>query len=136
MTRSQRPGGVAPPTEAILPEGTVIDLQPLAARVADRYYEIFTDEHDRYGPAGREWCIHDNLYLLSWAFAAQRDDLVFRDQVTWLSRVLGARDYPLDRLQRDLQIVADVINETDDGTHRQAASIVREVAREIAEASP
>jgi len=135
MTRPQRPGGVAPPTQASLPDGTIIDLQPLAARVADRYYQIFDDEDDRYGTAGREWCIHDNLYLLSWAFAAQGGDLVFGDQVTWLSRVLGARDFPLDRLQQDLQIVADVIDETHDGTHLQAASIVREAARAFGEAS-
>ena len=135
MTRPQPPGGVAPPTHAILPEGGTIDLQPLAARVADRYYELFDDEDDRYGAAGHEWCIHDNLYLLSWAFAAQRGDLVFGDQVTWLSRVLGARDFPLERLQRDLQIVADVIDETHDETHLQAASIVREAARAFGEQS-
>jgi len=103
--------------------------------VADRYYQIFDDEDDRYGPAGRDWCIYDNLYLLSWAFAARRGDLVFGDQVTWLSRVLGARDFPLDRLQRDLQIVADVIDETHEGTHLQAALIVREAARAFGEAS-
>jgi hypothetical protein len=33
--------------------------------------------------------------------------------VTWLAGVLGARDFPLDRLARDLEIAADVVRDAE-----------------------
>jgi hypothetical protein len=61
------------------------------------------------GDAGIEWCLHDNLYLLAWAFQDARDGTVRLDeQAAWLARVLAARDFPVQRLVRDLRIAAEV----------------------------
>lgn len=100
---------MAPPVEVELPSGEVLDLVALATRVSDRYEEEFPDELARYGAAGRLWCLHDNQHLLNWAAWQLGGHVVLREQVDWLAGVLAARDYPLDRLARDLEICADVV---------------------------
>ncbi len=108
-SRPSPPSGAAPPQTARLDGGEAVRLAPLAELIADRYYEIYDDELERYGPVGREWCVHDNLYLLAWAFDAQRGEAPFEAQVLWLARVLHRRDFPLDRLAHDLRIAAAVV---------------------------
>ena len=109
MTRLSPPTGAPPPQVVALDDGGVVELGPLANAVAVRYYDAYPDEIERYGPAGRAWCIHDNLYLLAWAYAAQRGDLRFDEQVLWLARVLHSRGFELARLAHDLRIAADVV---------------------------
>ncbi|HEX4344006.1 MAG TPA: hypothetical protein VHZ31_00445 [Solirubrobacteraceae bacterium] len=109
MTQLRRPTGAPPPQTATLVDGRVVKLGPLAELVAERYGEHYPDEAERYGPEGREWCVHDNLHLLAWAFGAHDGAVVFEEQVLWLARVLASRDYPLDRLAHDLRIAADVV---------------------------
>ena len=75
MTRPSPPSGAPPPQVVRLDDGATVALGPLVDVVADRYYHAYPDEHRRYGPVGREWCIHDNLYLLAWAYAAHRGDV-------------------------------------------------------------
>ena len=111
MTRPNPPSGAPPPQAVRLDGDRVVALGPLVDAIADRYYDEYPDEVERYGPVGREWCVHDNLYLLAWAYAAQRGDMRFDEQVLWLARVLHSRDFPLDRLAHDLQIAADVVVE-------------------------
>lgn len=111
MTRVSPPSGAPPPQIVRLDDGRAVELGPLAETVAERYYDAYPDEEARYGAVGREWCVHDNLYLLAWAYAAQRGDLRFEEQVLWLARVLHSRGYPLDRLVHDLRIAADVVLE-------------------------
>ena len=93
-----------------LPNGDTLALVSLATEISRRFHAEFPDEVERYGDAGREWCIHDNQWLLSWA----AEDLEvggahFASNVRWLARVLRARNYPVDRLGRDLEIAADVV---------------------------
>ena len=108
MTRPAPPGGHAPPRHARLAAGGEVDLTPRAEAICARYQEEFPDEAERYGRAGHEWCIHDNLHLLAWAIADREHGYVDLDsQVRWLARVLAARDFPLDRLARDLEIAAE-----------------------------
>jgi hypothetical protein len=109
MTRVRRPTGAPPPQAATLVDGRVVRLGPLAELVARRYGQHYPDEVERYGPEGREWCVHDNLHLLAWAFGAHDGAVVFEEQVLWLARVLASRDYPLERLAHDLRIAADVV---------------------------
>ncbi len=109
MTRPSPPSGAPPPQVVRLEDGSVLALGPLVDAIADRYYDAYPDEVERYGPAGREWCIHDNLYLLAWAYAAQYGDVRFEEQVLWLARVLHSRDFPIARLAHDLRIAADVV---------------------------
>lgn len=112
MSRPAPPSGATPPVEAYLPDGTAIDLRPLAREICARYRAEFPDEQERYGNAGIEWCQHDNLYLMAWAIQDARDGTVrLGEQASWLGRVLAARDFPLLRLVRDLEIAAEVARE-------------------------
>jgi hypothetical protein len=106
---SLRPPSGAPPPERAEIDGHRYDLRALAAEIVARYYAEFPDEAARYGPAGADWCRHDNQWVLRWAVDDADDDGYLERQVSWLARVLGARDFPLDRLVRSLQIAADVV---------------------------
>ncbi len=110
--RLAAPSGIAAPIDAEAPDGTVLDLRDLAREVCRRYREEFPDEEPRYGDAGQAWCVHDNQYLLHWALLDVQGTTSLDDQVGWLGRVLAARDFPLDRLARDLELCADVVAET------------------------
>ena len=130
-------GGTAPPATATV-RGELLHLTPLAVEISRRYQLEFPDELERYGDAATEWCIHDNQWLLGWA----AEDLLiggghFLGNVRWLARVLGARDYPGERLVRDLEIAAEVVGEETDAT-RDLAAKLREGAEALGrrDASP
>jgi len=87
-----------------------LELEPLDREVCGRYRDEYPDERERYGAAGEAWCVHDTLYVLAWA----ADDLrpagaELIGNVTWLARVLAARNFPVERLARSLEIAADVV---------------------------
>jgi hypothetical protein len=103
------PDGSAAPVEAVAPDGTRVDVRELAREVCRRYRAEYPDEEERYGAAGEAWCVHDNQYLLHWALLDAAGATSLDDQVHWLARVLAARDFPLDRLARDLELCADVV---------------------------
>jgi hypothetical protein len=69
--------------------------------------------------------VHDNQYLLHWALLDARGTTRLHDQVAWLARVLGARDFPLERLARDLEICAEVVVEAGHGWAEDVASRLR-----------
>jgi hypothetical protein len=105
-------GGTPPPATVELPNGDGISLIPLAEEISRRFFLEFPDEQGRYGDAGREWCVHDNQWLLAWAV----EDLSvggahFANNVRWLAGILRARDYPAERLCRDLELAAEVVDE-------------------------
>ena len=100
-----------PPATVIGPGGDALDLEALARAVCARYYEEFSDEDARYGPAGRLWCVHDNQHLLNWAALDVADLVTLDEQVAWLAKVLEARDFPLERLARSLDLGALVVRE-------------------------
>jgi hypothetical protein len=110
--RELRPpqGGTPPPEIARLPDGTEVQLRPLAHEICRRYRAAFPDEEGRYGEAGTAWCVHDNQHILNWAFLDESDGLLER-QVAWLAGVLAARDFPLERLVRDIEIAAEVVGD-------------------------
>jgi hypothetical protein len=107
--RPAPPSGQPPPRAAELAGGTALDLEALAAEVCARYRAEYPDEEERYGPAGELWCRHDNQHLLNWAALHTRRYVVLDEQVAWLAKVLEAREFPLDRLARDLDIGAEVV---------------------------
>jgi hypothetical protein len=109
--RPAPPSGMPPPAVVRLPSGAELDLPPLAREVCRRYDEEFPDERERYGPAGMQWCVHDNQHLLNWAVLDLRTDVVLADEVAWLAKVLEARDFPLDRLARNLELDAEVVRD-------------------------
>ncbi len=107
MKRTAMPSGAPAPEEA---DG--LDLRRMAEVVTDRYALEFPDEDERYEPkVWRAWCRHDTQYLLHWAVLDARGTAKIDDQVGWLARVLAARDFPLDRLGRTLELAADVAAE-------------------------
>ena len=109
MSRPPRaPSGGAPPESATLPDGSSLELVPLAREIARRHRLEFPDEVDRYGDRGLEWCVYDNQWILSWSIMAAGgwDDL--HAQLRWLAGILQTRGYPVQRLARDLEIAADV----------------------------
>ena len=108
--RTQPPTGKAPST-ADVAGGSTLELEPLAREVCRRYSGEFPDEDERYGPAGRAWCVHDNQYLLSWAADSVRGYVDLHQQVAWLASVLEARAFPIARLARNLELGAAVVRE-------------------------
>ncbi|HYP44921.1 MAG TPA: hypothetical protein VEQ66_06965 [Propionibacteriaceae bacterium] len=96
--------------------------------MARRYGVEFPDEQERYGDAGRAWCVHDNLHLLNWAAETVRGYDNMQRQVAWLAGVLESRGYPLSRLARNLDIGADVIRERIQGMPGEGLSAVFEDA--------
>ncbi|HSD76697.1 MAG TPA: hypothetical protein VLA98_04810 [Solirubrobacteraceae bacterium] len=104
--RPAPPSGMAPPVTAVLPGGGEADLLELARAICARYAAEYPDERERYGDAGQAWCVHDNQHLLNWAILDARGEVSLDEQVAWLGRVLAARDFPLDRLARDLDLGA------------------------------
>jgi hypothetical protein len=108
---TEPPSGHPPPAEAQLGGGRTLDLRALAEEICRRYRAEFPDEEQRYGEAGMAWCVHDNQHLLNWAVTEANGFGGFERQVEWLAGVLDARDFPLDRLTRDLVIAAAVVQE-------------------------
>lgn len=86
-----------------------LDLVALAQAICERYRLEFPDERERYGDAGNAWCVHDNQHILNWAAEYVNGDLDIRQEVAWLATLLEARDFPTDRLARDLDIGAEVV---------------------------
>ena len=103
-----------PPAEVRLPGEDAIDLIPLAREICRRYREEFPDEAERYGDAGIAWCEHDNRHILRWAaIGLELEEPGYLErQIRWLADVLEARDFPLDRLVRNLEIAAEVAAES------------------------
>ena len=105
-------GGTPPPAVGELPSGDKLVLTPLAAEIGRRFYAEFPDELERYGDVGREWCQHDNQWLLAWAVEdVGVGGAHFANNVRWLAGILRARGYPVERLSRDLDIAGDVVAE-------------------------
>lgn len=128
-----RPSGMAPPSEAILPDGQAVDLAPLAREVTELHLTRHPEDRERYGAELAEaWCRHDNQHILGWAIS----DLDLDGQLAWLARVLDARDYPVRNLIDSVSVCAEVVDRRvsgPDGT--QVAERLRAAARRL-EAAP
>lgn len=105
-------GGDDPPrVSSPLAGGDILDLFSLATAICERYRLEYPDERVRYGDAGMAWCVHDNQHILNWATESVNGEIDIRQEVAWLAIVLHARDFPVDRLARDLDIAAAVVSE-------------------------
>ena len=121
--RPAPPSGSPPPRRAEMADGTEVDLEALATEICARYRAEYPDEDERYGEAGEQWCRHDNQYLVNWAVLDTRAYASIEEQVAWLAKVLEAREFPLDRLARDLDIAAEVVAERLAGADAVAAAL-------------
>ncbi len=110
--------------------GHMLDL---AESVCAEYYRLYPDTDERYGGRGRSYCAHDNAYLAAWIVSAVElgSPATLERDVRWLADLLAARDFPMDRFVRNLELVADAV--AGDGLAPTAAveSIVRPVADAI-----
>ena len=91
------------------PHGEELDLVAIAQDTCASYDSEFPDERERYGPAGADWCRHDCQHLLNWAVLSLTAALDFEAQLAWLARVLEARDFPLPRLARCLELLGQAV---------------------------
>jgi hypothetical protein len=123
--RPAPPSGQPPPERAQMADGTEVDLEAIARAVCERYRAAYPDEEGRYGEAGMAWCRHDNQHLVNWAVLDTRDYVSLDEQVAWLAKVLEAREFPLDRLARDLDMAAAVVAEGVAGSDAVAAALTR-----------
>ena len=103
------PSGGAAPEVAQLPGGRRLELPAVAREIARRHRVEFPDEEERYGDRGLEWCAYDNQWILAWAAAEAAGFEDLGKQIQWLTGILDARGYPVERLARDLEIAADVV---------------------------
>lgn len=83
----------------------------VAQAICDRYYGEFPDHDERYGERGRNFCAHDNAYLVAWLNDAldTAGAASFGTNVEWLQGLLEARGFPMDAFRRNLQLVGDVV---------------------------
>jgi len=126
-------GGMAPPVSATLPDGTQLDLLPLARRIADEHLARHPEELERYGEAVRAWCVHDNQHLLGWAALDLAGAVDFDAQLRWLANVLTSRGYPLASLADDLRTAAAVLRRRPSSDARRAlADRLRAAAEALA----
>ncbi|MFL5863894.1 MAG: hypothetical protein ACJ780_24490 [Solirubrobacteraceae bacterium] len=106
--RLSPPSGMPAPQRVTAPRGSEVDLVEVARETFVAYDAEFPDERARYGPAGMDWCRHDVQHLLNWAVLSLTQDLDYERQPSWLARVLEARDFPLPRLARCLELLATI----------------------------
>ena len=104
-------GGMPPPVEASY-RGAMLELRPLAQEICRRYRAEFPDEALPDGDA-RNWCVHDNQHIHNWAaISVESTPEMLADQIMWLASVLGARQFPLARLVRDLEVVDERVEDS------------------------
>ena len=122
---------MAPPTTARLPDGSAVELRPLAQRITEAHLSRHPEDVERYGAdLAREWGVHDNQHLLEWAIG----DIDLLQQVAWLGRVLGARGYPVANLADNLMTGADIVaGEIPGDAGRATAERMRAAARSLGE---
>jgi hypothetical protein len=124
-------GDEAPRVSSPMAGGEALDLFALATAICERYRLEYPDERARYGDAGLAWCVHDNQHLLNWAVGTVNGELDIMPEVAWLATVLEARDFPSDRLARDLDIGADVVLGGTGGSGRRALAGVLTAAADF-----
>ena len=117
-------GGAGAPEVAELPGGVRLDLTVPAREIARRHRAEFPDEEQRYGDRGLQWCVYDNQWILAWAAAAEAGYVDLGKQIEWLAELLAARDYPVERLARDLELAGEAVPALD-AVLRSAAETAR-----------
>jgi hypothetical protein len=129
--RPAPPSGMPPPTVARLPDGSAVELRPLAQRITDVHLRRHPEDVERYGAElAREWGVHDNQHLLEWAIG----DIDLAGQVAWLARVLDARGYPVANLADNLMTGAGIVaDEIPGAAGHQVAERMQAAARSLAE---
>jgi hypothetical protein len=123
VTRRPAPPGGWPPPPRVTLAGVAVDLNALARATAERYFEAYPEDLERYGDLAREWEIHDTQHLLNWAVGDVEGYVELEAQVAWLAGVLEARDFPLEHLAGNLELAGAVVEEQLEGGGEVAARL-------------
>ncbi|MBD0327892.1 MAG: B12-binding domain-containing protein, partial [Pyrinomonadaceae bacterium] len=85
----------------------------LAEAVTARHFELHPELESRYGAVGREKCLQDAHYHLSYLAEAINTSLpsLFADYVAWAKVMLESRGVPASDLARNLEIIRIVVRE-------------------------
>ena len=96
----------------------------LAAAVTERHYALNPDLERRFGPAGREKCLQDAHYHLSYLAESLGSALptLFADYVAWAKVMLEARGVPASDLARNLEVLRGVLREQLPGEEGELAA--------------
>jgi len=111
VSRPVAPPSGFPPRGSAMLGGHRIALLPLAEEIADRYFAEFPEDFERYGAAARAWEVHDTCHCLHWAILDAEGYASLEKEVTWLAEILRARAFPIEKLARNLELAAVVIEE-------------------------
>jgi MerR family transcriptional regulator, light-induced transcriptional regulator len=86
----------------------------LGVAIVARQYEIMPGLADRYGPAGREKCLQDAGFHLSYLAESIASSLpsLFADYIAWAKVMLAARGIAASDLALNLECIRRAINET------------------------
>lgn len=105
----------------------------LAESVCSEYYRLYPDTDERYGGRGRAYCAHDNAYLAAWIVNSVELDspAMLAHDAQWLADLLAARDFPMERFVRNLELVADAVVNAGLAPAAAVESMVRPVADAI-----
>ena len=101
----------------------------LAEAVTARHYELNPALASRYGAAGRERCLQDAHFHLSYLAESLGASLptLFADYVAWAKVMLEARGVPASDLARNLGVLGEVLRERlPEGAGAAAARYVEE----------
>lgn len=121
------PGGMPPPTHAVLPDATDVDLHDLAVKVTEIHLERHPEDGERYGDLAWEWCVHDTQHLMAWAVG----DLDFSGQLRWLAGLLAARGYPVANLLDCVRTCARVLRCEHGAGAEESAARMEQAAHEL-----
>jgi len=67
--------------------------------------------------------VHDNQHILSWAVIAVEYGLGMERQLEWLADVLRNRDFPIERLVRNLELAAEASQDSGVADHLRAGAV-------------
>jgi hypothetical protein len=74
--------------------------------------------------------VHDNQHIVQWAALDLAEYADLDAQLAWLGRLLAARDFPMERFVRNLEIASEVVSEQGVSAGAVADRLIR-AAREF-----
>lgn len=85
--------------------------EELAAEITERHFSLHPELDAKYGEIGRQKCLEDARYHLSYVSEAVRLDApaLFADYIGWAASMLAGRGIPAEDLEENLRIIEEVI---------------------------
>lgn len=102
----------------------------LAAAIVDEHFRRVPALLARSGEAGRDKCVADTRYTLSYLAEAMANDspILFIEYVGWIKILLGTRNIPAEDLISSLRVTAEIVTTAIGGAAAEAARGIIEAA--------